>query len=135
MVVADKYKTGLIWQDFQHGQLFELFENLQKAKEQKMDKNLYQYSIAFLSMYVNHHFKLEEQYMRAYNYAEAGEHIKEHKRFIKEIKAFREAHQTYSDAAAEQLIAKLRDWISTHIIEVDMTLGKYILEYEKIKQR
>ncbi len=89
MKLGEQYETGVLWQDFQHGQLIDLFEKIKKAKVDKKDKNLYRYTIAFLAMYVNHHFKLEEQYMKKYKYPDTQEHIKEHHAFIKELKEFR----------------------------------------------
>ena len=131
MELQDKYKTGILWQDFQHGQLIDLFEKIAEARQDKKDKNLYWYTVAFLAMYVNHHFKLEEQYMEKYRYPDADEHIKEHKQFIKELKVFRTEHGTYSDKSAEDLLTRIGEWILGHILDVDMHLGKFILKYEK----
>ncbi len=57
MELDTKYETGVVWQDFQHKQLIDLFGKLKAAKINEDDKDLYRYSIAFLAMYVNHHFR------------------------------------------------------------------------------
>ncbi len=129
--LQDKYITGVLWQDFQHGQLIDLFEKIKQAREEKKDKTLYRYAIAFLAMYVNHHFKLEEQYMGKYGYPDADDHIREHKEFVKELKVFRDEKMTYSDESADELLTRIEEWILSHILDVDKHLGDYILKHEK----
>jgi len=131
MELGDKYQTGVLWQDFQHGQLIDLFDKIQKARENRTDENLYRYTLAFLAMYVTHHFKLEEQYMEAYNYPDAEVHKKEHQAFVAELKLFRNQQNEYSDEGAEDLLTRVGEWILSHILDVDQDLGKFILEYEK----
>ncbi len=129
--LKDMYRTGVLWQDFQHRQLIDLFEDIKEARRQKNDKNLYRYTIAFLAMYVTHHFKLEEAYMEKYGYPGTEKHIQEHKDFIGELKEFRKEKSSYSDESAEELLTRLGEWILTHILDDDQSLGKFILENEK----
>lgn len=131
MELSKEYETGVLWQDFQHKQLIDLFEKIKEAKANDKDKNLYRYTLAFLAMYVNHHFKLEEQYMRQYKYPDAAEHIREHKGFVKELKDFRADKMDYSEEASEELLVRIGEWILSHILGVDKTLGAYILNFEK----
>ena len=129
--LQEKYKTGVLWQDFQHGQLIDLFGQIQEARRNKTDKNLYRYTIAFLAMYVRHHFALEEQYMEKYRYPDAEAHIKEHNEFIRELTDFRNEKSDYSDERAEELLTRIGEWILGHILDVDRDLAEYILEYER----
>jgi len=131
MKLGEQYETGVLWQDFQHGQLIDLFEKIKEAKADQTDKNLYQYTVAFLAMYVNHHFKLEEQYMKKYEFPDASEHVKEHQAFIKELKEFRSIAKEYTEEASDKLLTRIGEWILSHILDVDQQLGKYILNYEK----
>lgn len=131
MKLQDKYKTGVLWQDFQHGQLIELFEKIEQARQEKTDKNLYRYTLAFLAMYVNHHFKLEEQYMIKYNYPDTDDHVKEHKDFVKELKVFRRQKESYSEKRAQELLTRIGEWVLGHILDTDKHLGRFILEHEK----
>ena len=108
-----------------------LFEQIKQAKTEKKDKNLYLFTIAFLAMYVNHHFKLEEQYMKKYKFPDADDHIKEHRNFIKELKVFRSEKNEYSEDASEELLTRIGEWILSHIMDVDQELGKFILDVEK----
>lgn len=127
-----KYETGVVWQDFQHKQLIDLFEKIKEAKSNNTDKNMYRYTIAFLAMYVNHHFKLEEAYMEKFDYPDLAMHQKEHREFIKELKLFREAHEEYSGEGADELLRKMGAWILNHILKDDQILGAFLLKKVKI---
>ncbi len=125
-----KYETGVIWQDYQHKQLIDLFEKIKQARSDDSEKSLFPYTTGFLAMYVNHHFSLEEAYMAKYNYPDTEEHTRKHKAFIKELKAFRKEHREYSAKAVDDLIVRMEDWILSHILENDQKLGKFILRKE-----
>jgi len=133
MTFDAKYETGVVWQDFQHKQLIDLFEKIKEARSNHTDKNLYRYTIAFLAMYVNHHFKLEEEYMEKYQYPDKIVHRREHSEFIKELKVFREENIEYSDDGVDTLLTRMGEWILTHILENDQKLGDHILSYEMKK--
>lgn len=126
-----KYKTGVVWQDFQHKQLIDLFEKVKDARSNNKDKNLYRYTLAFLAMYVNHHFSLEEKYMEKYKYPDKELHHKEHQAFIKELKEFRSENTDYSEAGTDDLLTRMGEWILSHILENDQKLGEFILSFEK----
>ena len=131
MSLDQKYFTGVVWQDFQHKELMDLFVKMRKARADKQDKESFRFAIAFLSMYVNHHFKLEEEYMDIYYYPEKESHKKEHKGFIKTLKEFRLKHKDYSEEAIDELMKKINKWILNHIFGDDKKLGSHILAAEK----
>lgn len=130
MSLEKKYHTGVIWQDFQHSELVSHFLKLKQARENEEDKDAFRFAVAFLSMYVHHHFKLEEEYMDIYQYPETDAHKKEHKGFIKTLKEFRAKHREYSEEALDRLLKEINDWIFNHIFEEDKNLGAFILEAE-----
>jgi hemerythrin-like metal-binding protein len=131
MALDVKYETGVVWQDFQHKQLIDLFEQIKKAKDNQKDENLYRYTVAFLATYVNHHFKLEEKYMEEYKYPGREKHAAEHAGFVKELQAFRKDNYEYSQEGADELLTRMGEWILDHILGNDITLGAFILSHEK----
>ena len=134
MTLGEKYNTGVVWQDFQHRQLMDLFFKVKEAKaSEEEDKGVLKYSLAFLAMYVNHHFKLEEEYMDIYYYPETEAHKKEHKDLVKRIKVFRKNFKDYDDKAMDNLLVTLNNWILNHILGDDKKLGEYILSCEQKK--
>ena len=133
MALGDKYNTGVVWQDFQHRQLMDLFFKVKEAKANKTGDEIFNYSLAFLAMYVNHHFSLEEEYMDVYYYPDTAKHKKEHRFLVKELKAFRKNHPEYDEASINKLMITINNWILNHILGDDKKLGEYILQCEKQK--
>jgi hemerythrin len=135
MALGKKYSTGVVWQDFQHRQLMDLFFKVKEAKAKKTGDDVFKYSLSFLAMYVNHHFKLEEEYMDIYYYPDTDLHKKEHKDLIKKIKSFRKNYTEHDEQSINKLLITLNDWILNHILENDKKLGEYIISCEqKAKQ-
>jgi hemerythrin len=131
MALGKKYNTGVVWQDFQHKQLMDLFFKVKEAKAKKAGDDVFKYSLSFLAMYVNHHFKLEEEYMDIYYYPDTDLHKKEHKDLIKKIKSFRKNYTEHSEQSINKLLITLNDWILNHILENDKKLGEYIISCEQ----
>lgn len=131
MALGKKYNTGVVWQDFQHKQLMDLFFKVKEAKAKKAGDDVFKYSLSFLAMYVNHHFKLEEEYMDIYYYPDTDLHKKEHKDLIKKIKSFRKNYTEHDEQSINKLLITLNDWILNHILENDKKLGEYIISCEQ----
>ncbi len=131
MDIEKKYNTGVVWQDFQHRQLMDLFFKVKEAKAKKTGDDVFKYSLAFLAMYVNHHFKLEEEYMEIYYFPDTDLHKKEHKDLIKKIKSFRKNYAEHDEQSINKLLITLNDWILNHILENDKKLGEYIISCEQ----
>ncbi len=135
MALEKKYNTGVVWQDFQHKELMELFFKVKEAKVKNKGADVFKYAVAFLAMYVNHHFRLEEEYMDIYFYKDTESHKKEHKELIKKLKVFRKQYKDYDDKAIDTLLVTLNNWILNHILGDDKKLGDYILSCEqKVKK-
>jgi len=130
-----KYETGVVWQDFQHKQLIDLFQKVKEARSNKKDENLCRYTVAFLAMYANHHFSLEEEYMRQYLYPEERFHREEHRIYLVRLKDFREKHREYSEDACSKIVESMTNWLYSHILENDKKLGEFILTKEQSRLR
>lgn len=131
MSLGEKYFTGVVWQDFQHKQLMDLFFKIKQEKADGSGVEAIKYSLAFLAMYVNHHFKLEEEYMDIYYFPDTALHKKEHREFIKRIKYLRTNFQDADDEAVDKLLRTINSWILDHILKNDKKLGDYILSCEQ----
>jgi len=132
MSLEQKYKTGVLWQDIQHQQLVDLLEKFSAGDE--MGQEMFTYTLAFLVMYVNHHFNLEEEYMQVYAYSDLAVHKKEHAQYIQQLKEFRKTHPRYSKEAGDILMKTVLSWILNHIMAEDQKLGKFILTEERRRQ-
>ena len=127
----EKHVTGVLWQDFQHSQLIELFREAAQVHEKKTDKDQYRRMIDSLAMYVAHHFVLEEHYMRKYQFPDADAHTEEHQNFIRKLDAFRSDKNGCIDEDSENTLPRIGEWMLNHILGVDQELSRYILNYEK----
>jgi hemerythrin-like metal-binding protein len=76
--------------------LIELLEKLTGPNADEIDQNMFSYTVAFLVMYVNHHFSLEEEYMKAYACPDLAFHKKEHAEYVQQLKKFREKYSQHS---------------------------------------
>lgn len=129
--MEEKFSTGVLWQDYQHQKLIELLVKLNRSKSNSSDGNTFLYSISFLALYVNEHFGMEEQYMKKFNYPDMEFHIQEHKKFIADIKNFREKYSDYSDEHLNTLLKTIKEWIQNHILGDDKKLGAFITSQAK----
>ena len=75
--------SDLIWQDTQHQVLFELIDRI---KEEPFDPDI----LNRLKLYAEHHFILEETYMKQLDYPHIDAHIAAHNRFREELAAMME---------------------------------------------
>ncbi len=126
MTLETAYETGILWQDFQHKQLVDLLQRLKEKDEGELDQEMFDHTVGFLVMYVNHHFSLEEMYMDKYEYTGLEHHIQEHREFIDKLRDFREKNKTYSEEAARRLIVTISGWVLDHILENDIKLGEFL---------
>jgi len=131
MGLEKKYETGILWQDIQHRQLIDLMEKLSDSNAKEADPKMFTYTTAFLAMYVTHHFNLEQEYMKAYNYPDKELHLKEHVDYIDMIKQFRKDHTEFTREGALFLERTIMKWILDHIMENDQKLGSFIHNEER----
>jgi hemerythrin-like metal-binding protein len=130
-----RYQTGLLWQDCQHREWISLLGQLEEAQKDRQDQQLFHQAVSFLVMYVNHHFSLEEEYMRQYLYPEERFHREEHRIYLVRLKDFREKHREYSEDACSKIVESMTNWLYSHILENDKKLGEFILTKEQSRLR
>lgn len=133
MELDKSFFTGVLWQDFQHKNLINLLGKLSTSKSKGNDSTVFDYAVAFLAMYVNDHFDLEEAYMREYRFPDMDDHVAEHKQFVSQIRELRKNHSSYSEDAMNILITNISGWIRSHIMKDDKRLGEFITSMEKEK--
>ena len=126
-----QYQTGLLWQDCQHREWISLLGKLEEAQKDRQDQPLFYEAVSFLVMYVNHHFSVEEAYMKQYQYPEERFHREEHRIYILRLKDFREKNREYAIDACTKIVENMTDWVYSHIMENDKKLGEFILTKEQ----
>ena len=112
--------SDVIWQDTQHQVLFELIE---KIKEVPFDPGI----LDRLKLYAEHHFILEETYMRELDYPHMQAHIEAHDRFREELQAMMETDPTMHESLQVSLSDFLYKWLKLHVLGIDKKLEDFIL--------
>ena len=89
--MEEKYKHGLLWQDYQHNQLLDCIGSLNKSRNTEQELIEFKVALQFLEFYVKAHFDLEEYYMHLMNYPEALSHKKGR---LPKVSAISSTHQS-----------------------------------------
>lgn len=113
--------TGLNWQDEQHKEIFRRIDLLLEAMEQNKGSSEVKELLRFLNSYSLKHFSDEEAYMDAHNCRTCERHKECHEVFrtnLSEIMSMYEHHGA-STMVVLKLQTWLRDWLITHILDVD----------------
>ena len=113
--------SEIIWQDTQHQVLFELIERI---KEVPFDPGI----LVRLQLYAEHHFILEETYMRTLDYPGTDAHIAAHDRFREELEAMLETDPSMHEALQVSLSDFLYKWLKLHVLGIDKQLEAYVLD-------
>ena len=113
--------SDVIWQDAQHQVLFELIEQI---KIVPFDPEI----LNRLKLYAEHHFVLEETYMRQLDYPHAEAHLEAHNRFREELQAMMETDPTMHESLQISLSDFLYKWLKLHVLGIDKQLEAFILD-------
>jgi len=115
--------SDLIWQDTQHQVLFELIDQI---KEVPFDPQI----LVRLKLYAEHHFILEETYMRILEYPGTDAHVRAHDRFREELEAMLETDPSLHESLQISLSDFLSKWLKLHVLGIDKKLEDFILDSE-----
>ena len=115
--------SDLIWQDTQHQVLFQLIERI---KVVPFDPDI----LVQLRLYAEHHFILEEAYMRMLDFPGTEAHIRAHDRFREELEAMLETDPSMHEALQISLSDFLYKWLKLHVLGIDKELESFILDSE-----
>jgi len=115
--------------DNQHKKLISIIEELVLIVHTK-DYNFIKIKeiVDHLEDYIKEHFEYEENLMVQYSYPHLEFHVKEHNELryrIHNIKVFdvNQFDEFYSD-----ILIYLVDWLTSHIMQIDKQLGKFLIE-------
>jgi hemerythrin len=115
--------SDIIWQDTQHQALFGLIERI---KDVPFDPDI----LIRLKLYAEHHFILEETYMKALDYPHRDAHIEAHDRFREELAAMLETDPSMHHALQVSLSDFLYEWLKLHVLGIDKQLEEFVLKSE-----
>ncbi len=122
-----EYETGIKAIDNDHKALFEEINQLAVAlMENASDEEVVQ-AINCLENYVNEHFSREEIFMVQAGYPDTEEHIKNHRSLSRKVTLLRKLHDDETVTIDPQKFVEfLSNWLSHHILKVDMAYLPYL---------
>jgi hemerythrin len=121
--MAIKKTSDLIWQDFQHQELFKIIDAIKTDKSSSI--------LNRLSDYIHHHFSMEEEYMRILDYPQIEKHINAHRDFERRINECFNKDYIARDDYRQGLSDYLSDWLTEHVFGIDKDLEKFVLKSRK----
>jgi len=119
--------SELVWQDAQHQELLAMVASLKKSPDigvEILDK---------LTIYVAHHFSLEEHYMRATNFPDSEAHIRAHRNFEDKVNMMKRSphiieHGLRDGTFRNEISGFLNDWLIKHVFGLGKKLEKHIMD-------
>jgi len=116
--------------DNQHKELMDKFNGFLEAIHRRQDHEQLVNLFCFLDRYVEHHFREEELLMEQSGYTEFPAHRAEHQVFTRRLQGLRSELERTGPTIAVLIRTNkaLLYWLTTHIKQVDVALGKYLAE-------
>lgn len=76
--------------------------------------------------YAEGHFATEEELMKASGYHQAEGHFAEHGSFVRKAQSYTTDLQGGHEPDPSEVFRYLAEWLSAHILEVDMAFGRWL---------
>jgi len=125
---TDSLLVGIKTIDDQHKQLVDMVNTLHHAVEEPGQSCPAPELVARLKAYAAEHFHIEEGYMQAFAYPEFEAHMQEHQSFSDAVQTF-EDNCARGSANASEVLDFLKQWLTEHILGVDMRMGRFLEDY------
>lgn len=117
-------KVGIALIDQQHEKLVALINSLNDALGAGKAQSVLVNTLDELIAYTKTHFAAEEELMRDHAYPNAQSHRTEHAKLIEKVDEMRRQFEAGGSKMAGPLLRFLCDWLTTHILETDVRLGR-----------
>jgi hemerythrin len=112
----------------QHKKLLGLINNMQTAVNYKTDTAFELETLDELVNYTRTHFKYEEDMMEQNDYPHFMTHRAEHERMIARVDEVLQEYQRDKEAAMQNAIDFLRDWLINHINGTDKQYSSFLID-------
>lgn len=124
---SPKFETGIKAIDNDHKALFDEIKQLTIVLMNEDSSHAIEQAITCLENYVHEHFNREETFMINAGYPNAEEHMRSHRALTRQVALLKKLNR---DETAEidprKLVEFLSNWLSDHIVNVDMAYIPYM---------
>jgi hemerythrin len=112
---SEGFSVGVQEMDDQHKVLIDMINTIHGNRNESVAID----TVHRMFDYASGHFHREEEILRGFHYRDLGEQVREHLAF--KVKAREFSGQNLTDPLVrDQLASFLRNWLSHHILEIDM---------------
>ncbi|MBW7836455.1 MAG: hemerythrin family protein [Sphingomonadales bacterium] len=119
----ETYSTGSPAVDHEHQHLIALINELHAEMKAQGGKDVVMAFLGEIYAKIASHFALEEQQMRAMNYAGYDEHKADHERLLDEIRDIMDAYEEGEGGDVDEVLAsRLSTWFGRHFSTIDARL-------------
>lgn len=126
--MKDEYLTGIPSIDKEHRRLFEIAEELYQLCQNELVHDKYDLLISALNElkdYTMLHFEHEETYMESIGYKKLFTQKVQHNAFREKLDSIDlDEIDNNQEAAIEDILAFVTDWLVNHILHVDKQIGE-----------
>lgn len=125
---TDDLVTGNEMIDTQHKELICKINDLLKSCEERSNQSGAARMLNFLADYTEYHFNEEEALQESINYPGIKEHKEKHeelRRTVQELHEMLTEEEGPTDAFAEKVSEKVRDWLYYHIQTFDRSVAEF----------
>ena len=105
--------------DSQHKKLIEMINSLNEAMLAKKGREMQKATIDAMVDYAATHFRLEEGYMKKFNYPDYDAHKSEHDEFTRTAQDLKERADTKGFGLTLEIMGFLKNWLQNHIMGTD----------------
>ncbi len=116
----EKYSVDIEEIDELQKKMFALFNVLIELKTKDADAKACANMISDIYEYGKYFFYKEEEYLKERNFPDLEAHAKEHRYFIKHTINLRREVAENQENLTYDIIKKMEEWLSAHILEKDM---------------
>ena len=122
--------TGIPAIDEQHGELFDIANEVVLASDEKLHPALFDLALTFLIEYTSYHFAAEEIVMARVEYPGHAQHADGHTRLREEVLSIlsRVRQQGPSQQSKHEVVRLLEDWVVRHVREADRDFAHFVRE-------
>ena len=128
---SEKYEVGIEKIDEQHESLFKMLNELESALQKGKASQTINDIIDQMINYTVEHFKTEEDWFAKYRFPGSDAHIAEHKKFLGDVGDFAKKLNAGEVGLSIDVIQFLSDWITNHIMGIDMRYAPFMKFYLK----
>jgi hemerythrin len=123
---TDRYSVGVAKMDAQHRQLIDVLNELHKAMATARAGEVLPGLLARLAQYAGAHLAEEERLLRTHGYPTYAQHKQQHEDYLTKVKGFQKQVTTGQTSASIALLSFLREWWTTHILNVDREYAGFL---------